>query len=52
LVDTVMVCLRISGETRTNPTAASTGCNGEVVPADGRIRRVFTRVFNLRNAAV
>lgn len=49
-VETVMVCLRLSGETRSNPTAASVGCSGEAVAADGRIRRVFTRVFNLRNA--
>jgi type IV pilus assembly protein PilW len=51
-VETVMVCLRLSGETRSNPTAASVGCSGEAVPADGRIRRVFTRVFNIRNAGV
>ncbi len=51
-VETVMICLRLSGETRSNPTAASVGCNGEAVAADGRIRRVFTRVFNLRNAGV
>jgi type IV pilus assembly protein PilW len=51
-VETVMVCLRLSGETRSNPTAASVGCSGEAVAADGRIRRVFTRVFNLRNAGV
>lgn len=51
-VETVMVCLRLSGETRSNPTAASVGCSGEAVAADGRIRRVFTRVFNLRNAGI
>lgn len=51
-IETVMVCLRLSGETRSNPTAASVGCSGEAVAADGRIRRVFTRVFNLRNAGV
>lgn len=51
-VETVMVCLRLSGETRSNPTAASVGCNGEAVAADGRIRRVFTRVFNIRNAGI
>lgn len=51
-VETLMICLRLSGETRSNPTAAIVGCNGEAVAADGRIRRVFTRVFNLRNAGI
>lgn len=51
-VETLMVCLRLSGETQSNPTAATVGCNGEAVAADGRIRRIFTRVFNLRNAGI
>lgn len=48
-VETVQVCLRLAGELSNVPAAAITGCSGENVPADGRIRRVFLRVFNIRN---
>lgn len=48
-VETVQVCLRLAGELTNIPGAAVTGCNGENVAADGRIRRVFLRVFNIRN---
>ena len=48
-IETVMICLRLAGELSNNPGVASVGCNGENIAADGRIRRVFFRVFNLRN---
>jgi type IV pilus assembly protein PilW len=48
-VEVLMVCLRMAGDTTNNPGAASTGCNGEAIANDGRIRRVFFRVFNIRN---
>ncbi|RJP64571.1 MAG: hypothetical protein C4535_16755 [Comamonadaceae bacterium] len=48
-VETVQVCLRLAGELTNNPGAAVTGCNGENIANDGRIRRVLFRVFNIRN---
>ena len=48
-VETVQVCLRLAGELSNNPGAAVTGCNGENIANDGRIRRVFFRVFKIRN---
>lgn len=48
-VETVQLCLRLAGELRNAPGADMTGCNGENVANDGRIRRVFFRVFNIRN---
>ncbi len=50
--ETVLICLRMSGQTASSPTANTTGCNGEAVAQDGRIRRVFFRVFNIRNVGV
>lgn len=51
-VESIMVCLRMAGELSNNPTVAITGCNGEAVASDGRIRRVFRRVFNIRNLGI
>lgn len=51
-IETLMVCLRLAGEQTGNPGAAVVGCNGENIAADGRIRRVFFRVFNLRNQGI
>lgn len=48
-VETVQVCLRLVGEMSNNPGADITGCNGENVANDGRIRRVFFRIFKIRN---
>lgn len=48
-VETVQVCLRLAGELGNNPGADVTGCNGENIVSDGRIRRVLFRVFNIRN---
>lgn len=49
-VTAIMVCLRLVGERQLRVDAPSMGCKGETVPADGRMRRTFTRVFRLRNA--
>lgn len=53
-VDSILVCLRMSGETRSGDAAspAMNGCNGETVAADGRIRRVFRQVFTLRSSGL
>lgn len=48
-VESVRVCLRLAGELTDNPGAATTGCQGEIIANDGRLRRVFSRVFKLRN---
>lgn len=56
-VDSVMVCLRLVGELAGNPQTGSgvNGCRGtsagdEVIAPDGKLRRVFSRTFGLRNA--
>lgn len=50
-VSAVTVCLRIAGAMANLPAqAAMTGCRGESLAADGRLRRVFVRTFALRNA--
>lgn len=53
-VDSLLVCLRMAGETRSGDAAspAMNGCNGELVAADGRIRRVFRQVFTLRSSGL
>ena len=51
-VDTVMICLRIVGELRGYLTDGSTGCNGEDVASDGRLRRVFWHAYRLRNVGL
>lgn len=48
-VTAVMVCLRMVGERQANVTTGTLGCNNEAVPADGRLRRTFFRVFQTRN---
>ncbi|WP_343067045.1 PilW family protein [Hydrogenophaga aromaticivorans] len=50
-VEAVQVCIRLAGTSGNNPTVgvASTGCTGQAVADDGRIRRVFRQVFTLRN---
>ncbi|MDR7092731.1 PilW family protein [Hydrogenophaga laconesensis] len=49
-VETLRICLRLVGESRGHPAASAPGCQGETVESDGRLRRVFFRVFQLRNA--
>ena len=52
-VETVMVCLRMAGQVGGHTGQAIAGCrDGEVIANDGRIRRVFVRVFSLRNIAL
>ncbi|WP_162258073.1 MULTISPECIES: PilW family protein [unclassified Hydrogenophaga] len=52
-VEAVMVCLRLAGQVGGHAGQANaSGCNGQVFPLDGRIRRVFVRVFSLRNIAL
>ncbi len=52
-VEAIMVCLRLAGQVGGHTTPATAGClNGQVIPPDGRIRRVFVRVFSLRNIAL
>lgn len=51
-VQGVQVCLQLVGTTTGNPTAADPNvldCNGNVMVSDGRVRRAFRQVFNLRN---
>jgi type IV pilus assembly protein PilW len=50
-VQAVQVCLRLSGDSQGNPVAAggTVDCLGQPVAADGRIRRVYQRVFTMRN---
>ncbi|UVH60091.1 PilW family protein [Variovorax paradoxus] len=50
LVRTVRVCLRLAGSTRNNPGGGYTDCDGESqTTSDGKLRRVYTAVFALRN---
>lgn len=51
-VQGVQVCLQLVGTTTGNPTVVDPNvldCNGNVMVSDGRIRRAFRQVFNLRN---
>lgn len=48
-VSAVMVCLRMAGERVGQATVTTLGCNGESIPSDGRLRRTFVRIFQLRN---
>lgn len=49
-VEALRICLRLAGGLTNHPGAAITGCQDEVIPNDGRLRRVFFHVFKLRNA--
>jgi type IV pilus assembly protein PilW len=49
MVEGVMVCLQLVGELGGQPTAPIVGCNGNPSAQDGRFRRAFWRVFQLRN---
>lgn len=51
-VETLRVCLRLVAGANQRAGAATTGCQGETVATDGRMRRVFFRVFKLRNAGL
>ncbi len=48
----IEVCLRVASINtvhNTKPSANFSGCQGEAMPADGRVRRPFKRVVALRN---
>lgn len=49
-VESIRVCLRLVGELVSHRGSATTGCQGETIANDGRLRRAFFRVFHLRNA--
>lgn len=51
-VEALRVCLRFAGELTNGPGTNSEGCQGESIQNDGRLRRVFFRVFKLRNASL
>lgn len=51
-VEALRVCLRFVGELVNVPGTTTVGCQGESIPNDGRLRRVFFRVFKLRNASL
>lgn len=49
-VSAITICLRLAGALSNLPAqAASIGCQGETIAADGRLRRVVTRTFAIRN---
>ena len=48
----IEVCLRVASVNtvhNTKPNTSYSGCQGEALPSDGRIRRTFKRVMALRN---
>ncbi len=49
LVQGVEVCLRLVSPARSQSSRRLTGCRGEPIADDGRMRRVVVRVMNLRN---
>lgn len=51
-VEALRICLRLAGESRGHPGADTLGCQGEAIAHDGRLRRVFFRVFKLRNVGL
>ncbi len=50
LVRTVRICLQLAGSTSNNPGGSYTDCDGtSKTTSDGKLRRVYTAVFTLRN---
>lgn len=49
-VEALRICLRLAGGLKSQPGTPTRGCQDEVIPNDGRLRRVFFHVFTLRNA--
>jgi hypothetical protein len=50
----IEVCVRVASAAvvhNTQSNASEAGCQGEALPVDGRMRRVFKRVITLRNRA-
>lgn len=52
IIQAVSVCLQLTGDNVGNPQTnfTFTGCQGQIVNNDGRLRRLFRRTFALRNA--
>lgn len=49
-VRTVRICLQLAGSSRNNPGGSHTDCDGKPqTSSDGKLRRVYTAVFSLRN---
>ncbi|MET3474458.1 PilW family protein [Variovorax atrisoli] len=49
-VRTVRICLQLAGASRSNPAGSHVDCDGvSKTSSDGRLRRVYTAVFSLRN---
>lgn len=51
-IQAVEICIQITGDNQGNPQPGlvTTGCRGQTVTNDGKLRRVFRRTFALRNA--
>jgi type IV pilus assembly protein PilW len=52
LVSAVAICLQLRSDNTNHPQIAGVtqiGCGGTQVPADGRLHRVFSRTYSLRN---
>ena len=48
-IEVCLVVASINTVNHTQPSASHTGCQGEVLAADGHVRRTFKRVMALRN---
>ena len=49
-VRTVRICLQLAGTSRSNPAGSYVDCDGvSKTSGDGKLRRVYTAVFSLRN---
>jgi type IV pilus assembly protein PilW len=52
-IQSVQVCLQVIGDNKGNPKPTALtlkGCNGQTLPTDSYLRRVFKRTFSARNA--
>lgn len=51
-ISAVSVCLQLVGDLQNAPStgATTTGCRGQSISSDGKIRRVYNRTFAIRNA--
>lgn len=48
-VESLRICLRLVGDISHTKGSTTTGCHGETIADDGRLRRAFFRVIQLRN---
>ena len=51
-VQAISICLQLTGDNQGNPQPGlvTTGCRGQTVANDGRLRKVYRQTFTLRNA--